>query len=320
MRTNFPLPCLLLALSGCISAPAIPPASTSPGTMTEHTTETRFTTPADFAATQAAAGAAFDPAAYRVPDVQGLRLGTFAGMPALLVEAQGARAAIAVHGGHLLSWLPDGHEDVLWLSPALAPAPAAIRGGVPVIWPYFGRQGQGDDVPSHGFARTVRWQIESARRDADGSLRLTLAPPALVGLPLTLRMELHVGATLEQRLVTTNTGDAPVVFTQALHSYFRVADATQAAVRGLDAVRFRDKVTGESHIQLGDRLSFIVGGRYSDDEKVVNFTNLADTSPSASDSSLVRAERFRLLPHLSFLISFFTLSCLSAAFTAVFIF
>ena len=221
--------------------------------MTEHAAETRFTTPADFAATQAAAGTAFDAAGYRIPDVQGLRLGTFAGMPALLLEAQGARAAIAVHGGHLLSWVPDGHEDVLWLSPALAPAPAAIRGGVPVIWPYFGRQGQGDDVPSHGFARTVRWQVASARRDADGSLRLTLAPPALDGLPLTLRMELHIGATLEQRLVTTNTGDAPVVFTQALHSYFRVSDVHRVRVQGLDGLRFLDKNDGYAeHPQRGD--------------------------------------------------------------------
>ncbi len=41
---------------------------------------------------------------------------------------------------------------------------------------------------------------------------------------------------------------------------------------------------------FGDRWSFVVGGRYSDDQKVVNFTNLADVSPSASDI------RFRVVP------------------------
>ncbi|MBX5460335.1 MAG: TonB-dependent receptor [Steroidobacteraceae bacterium] len=34
---------------------------------------------------------------------------------------------------------------------------------------------------------------------------------------------------------------------------------------------------------FGDAWSFIIGGRYSDDEKVVNFSNLADVSPSPSD-------------------------------------
>lgn len=255
MRPKILLPCLLLASTGCASAPATPPDPTPSRTMTDHPPETRFATPDAYPDAVAAAGAAFDPARYRVPDVQGLRLGTFAGMPALLVDAHGSRAAIAVHGGHLLSWVPEGGKDVLWLSPALAQAPAAIRGGVPVVWPFFGRQGQGDDVPSHGFARTVRWQVETARRESDGSVRLTLAPPALDGLALTLRMELHIGTTLEQTLVTTSTGDVPVVFTQALHSYFRVSDVHRVRVEGLDGLRFLDKNDGYAeHPQAGDWL------------------------------------------------------------------
>jgi iron complex outermembrane receptor protein len=43
----------------------------------------------------------------------------------------------------------------------------------------------------------------------------------------------------------------------------------------------------------GDALSFIVGGRYSKDEKVVHFSNIADTSPSASDI------RFTVVPQQS---------------------
>ena len=34
---------------------------------------------------------------------------------------------------------------------------------------------------------------------------------------------------------------------------------------------------------FGDKLSFVVGGRYAKDQKVVNFSNLADTSPSPTD-------------------------------------
>jgi iron complex outermembrane receptor protein len=44
---------------------------------------------------------------------------------------------------------------------------------------------------------------------------------------------------------------------------------------------------------FGEPLSFVVGGRYSKDEKVVHFTNLADTSPSPSDI------RFTVVPRQS---------------------
>lgn len=246
------LPCLIATLAGCAAGR---PNTTLPKTdaMTESAalTETRFTTPARYADEVTAAGAPI--AATAAPDVDGVRIGTFAGYPAVLVETADARAAIALHGGHLLAYVPTGGEDVLWLSPRLADAPAAIRGGVPVVWPFFGRQGQSGDVPSHGFVRTVRWQLVEAARDAAGSVSLTLAPPHYADLGLALRMHLRIGKTLEQTLETTNTGDAPVAFTQALHSYFRVSDVADVRVEGLDGLRFLDKNDDyAAHAQSGD--------------------------------------------------------------------
>ena len=168
------LPCLLAALAGCVAGRTneMPPRTAA---MTRFTdiTETRFTTPERYAEDMAAA--ATPAAAATAPDVDGVRIGVFAGHPAVLVDTPDARAAIALHGGHLMSYVPAGGEDVLWLSPRLADVPAAIRGGVPVIWPYFGRQGQTSDVPSHGFVRTLRWQLVEATRDSDGTIALTLA-------------------------------------------------------------------------------------------------------------------------------------------------
>lgn len=245
------LPLLIAAQAGCGAArpSAIP---SPPDAMTDaDTSETRFATPARHAADVAAAGDTST--ATLASEAEGVRLGTFAGHPAVLVEAAGGRAAIALHGGHLLSWVPAGGEDVLWLSPRLDAAPAAIRGGVPVIWPYFGRQGQTDAVPSHGFVRTVRWALADVRRDPDGVVALSLAPPQYPDLGLALRMELRIGRTLEQTLETTNTGQAPVVFTQALHSYFRVSDVADVRVEGVRDLRFLDKNDGYAeHVQSGD--------------------------------------------------------------------
>lgn len=246
------LPCLLAALAGCVAGRTneMPPRTAA---MTRFTdiTETRFTTPERYAEDMAAA--ATPAAAATAPDVDGVHIGVFAGHPAILVDTPDARAAIALHGGHLMSYVPAGGEDVLWLSPRLADVPAAIRGGVPVIWPYFGRQGQTSDVPSHGFVRTVRWQLVEATRDSDGTIALTLAPPRYASLGLDLRMRLRIGKTLEQTLETTNTGNAPVVFTQALHSYFRVSDVAGVRVEGLDGLRLLDKNDGyAAHAQHGD--------------------------------------------------------------------
>lgn len=186
-------------------------------------------------------------------DVQGLSTGDFNGFTAWKVETPFSTAAISVFGGQLLSFVPKGGRDVMWLSPAARQPPTPIRGGSPVCWPYFAKQGQGNDVPSHGFVRTVPWELRDAQREADGSVVLTLAPPALEGLSLRLTMKLRIGRTLEQELLTENTGSQPAVFTQALHNYFNVSDALKVDVTGLDGLTYLDKLDGgNAHVQQGD--------------------------------------------------------------------
>jgi len=186
-------------------------------------------------------------------DVQGLSTVDFNGFTAWKVETPFSTAAISVFGGQLLSFVPAGGREVMWLSPTAKQLPTPIRGGSPVCWPYFARQGQGSDVPSHGFVRTVSWELRDAQREADGTVVLTLAPPALEGLSLRLTMKLRIGRTLEQELLTENTGGQPVAFTQALHNYFNVSDALKVDVAGLDGLTYLDKLDGGNvHLQQGD--------------------------------------------------------------------
>jgi glucose-6-phosphate 1-epimerase len=186
-------------------------------------------------------------------DVQGLSTGDFNGFTAWKVETPFSTAAISVFGGQLLSFVPKGGQDVMWLSPSAKQPPTPIRGGSPVCWPYFSRQGQSNDVPSHGFVRTVSWELRDARREADGTLVLTLAPPPLDNLTLRLQMVLRIGRTLEQELITENTGSQPVSITQALHNYFNVSDALKVDVTGLDGLTYLDKLdNGNAHVQQGD--------------------------------------------------------------------
>jgi len=212
---------------------------------------TAFTLPARYKEFQQSPIVRTFPAMTHVP---GLSTGDFQGFPSLLIETPHSRAAISLFGGQLLSFVPEGGEDVMWLSPKAKPAPTPIRGGTPVCWPYFGKQDQTGDVPSHGFVRTLPWRLLNAHREDDGTVVLQLAPPELQDLPLRLRMTLRIGRTLEQSLETENIGTDTVRFTQALHNYFRVGDALQVSAQGLDGLDYLDKFEdyARAHRQQGD--------------------------------------------------------------------
>lgn len=180
-----------------------------------------------------------------------VRSGDFNGIPAWCIDTPAARAAVSVHGGQLLAWRPTGFDEVLWCSPTSRRPPQAIRGGVPVCWPYFGRDGQPADAPQHGHARITAWQFVDAMEEEDAVV-LDLALPPDPRTPLRLRQRLRIGAALEQTLITTHAGDAGIAFTQALHSYFAVSDVEQVSVSGVDGLRYVDKLEGGRHAQAGD--------------------------------------------------------------------
>jgi D-hexose-6-phosphate mutarotase len=164
-----------------------------------------------------------------------------------------ARAAVCLQGGQVLHWQPhDQAVPVLWLSDsARYAAGKAIRGGIPVCWPWFGApQGAGlaATAPAHGFARTLPWQVAEAGVLANGAslLRLCLddGPQTRALWPGRFHLELQitVGASLALTLVTANSGPAPLVITQALHTYFRIGAIASATIHGLAAAPYYDAV------------------------------------------------------------------------------
>jgi glucose-6-phosphate 1-epimerase len=179
-----------------------------------------------------------------------------AGHRCLQLSSVHGTAIVALHGAQLLSWVPAGHSDVVWLSPLALPEPAAIRGGVPICWPWFGKQDMPDGAMQHGPVRNRLWDVV-ATDDGDGgdgdAVSVTLQPqPAhsptdpltrfAQGLQLSLRITL--GQTLVQTLQTRNPGANTVTLTQALHSYFSVSDATRVRIAGLESLPFDDKLSG----------------------------------------------------------------------------
>jgi glucose-6-phosphate 1-epimerase len=176
-----------------------------------------------------------------------------------LTAPDGASGTVALHGGHLLSWLtPDGVER-LYLSPdSVFDGHAAIRGGVPICWPQFNQRGP---LAKHGFARNVAWRLEEADPAAPSRIALTLdddaATRALWLHGFGLRLEATLGAgSLRIALDVRNTGDTPWSFTGALHSYLRVDDIARARLEGLQGARRWDAVR-DRHLEEGaDALVF----------------------------------------------------------------
>ena len=185
--------------------------------------------------------------------IPGLRFGEFQGFPALLITTPFSKAAISLFGGHALSFVPTGFDDLLWISPATKRPPDAIRGGIPVCWPYFAKQGQPPDAPMHGLVRTLQWQVTHAEQTASGEIVLALAAPEVPEVPMNVILTMRIGRALEQALTTVNLSKETVRFTQALHTYFRVADADRVHVTGLDGLTYADKFDNfNEYTQRGD--------------------------------------------------------------------
>lgn len=174
---------------------------------------------------------------------------------ALRLSTRHGTALIALHGGHLLSWLPTGEREVFWMSPSSLPEPTAIRGGVPVCWPWFAKQGKSAEALQHGPVRNLRWTVSALHEASDEAVSLSLVPalqaqalangtPLASGVPagLSVRMDLHLGAELRQSLHTENHTGAPFPLTQALHSYFAVSHAERVAIDGLQGLHYSDKL------------------------------------------------------------------------------
>jgi glucose-6-phosphate 1-epimerase len=137
---------------------------------------------------------------------------------------------------------------VLFLSEQSSFAPGrAIRGGVPIIFPWFGsRTGARTDGPSHGFARIESWNLAFAALAGDDlHLTLTLAPTdqsrALGFDHFSVALQLVLGETLTMRLTVANESGEPLRVEEAFHTYFTVGDATQARISGLAGAEYLDK-------------------------------------------------------------------------------
>ncbi len=173
------------------------------------------------------------------------------GLPLVEIHNQHGSALISLQGAHLLSWIPAGEEEVIWLSEdAKFAAGKSVRGGIPICWPWFGAHASSADFPAHGFARTTNWEVVTTEALSDGNTRITFTtypqPETQAMWPpdTSVQFQLTVGKKLEMELLTHNNGSEAITIGQALHTYFRVGDVSKVLLHGLDDTGYLDKLEG----------------------------------------------------------------------------
>jgi glucose-6-phosphate 1-epimerase len=168
------------------------------------------------------------------------------GLPRVRVSTPLATGEIYLHGAQLTSWRPAGVEEVIFLSEQSQwEAGRAIRGGIPVCFPWFRNKVDNPKAPSHGFVRTKAWQLDSVQLQGDAvtvslSTRSDEGTRAWWAHDFHLLHRLTIGAEVVQELVVSNAGTAPLRFEEALHTYYRVGGAEAVRISGLDGVAYLD--------------------------------------------------------------------------------
>ena len=199
--------------------------------------------------------------------------------PIIKVSHPKASALISLFGGHIISFQPTGQHERLWLSEeAIFDGQGALRGGIPICWPWFGRI----HTPAHGFARNSEWEITRHSED-EHSAQLTLSllhsEQTHAIWPHQFHLSLHITITeqLTVNLEIKNTDQSPWQCSGALHSYLRVNDIHQTEITGMggeyiDSLQSNKRCQGETTLTLADTVDRV----YTQPESTITINDRSD--------------------------------------------
>ena len=176
------------------------------------------------------------------------------GLLKLDVRTQWSTAEVYLHGGQVTHFQKNGEKPLLFCSQlSRFQSDSAIRGGVPIIFPWFGaREGQ---ESAHGFARLADWELHESAAMPEGGVTLRFNMPEIpqssTWRPFSLVFVVTITDKLKMDLIVTNcASDGELNFESCLHTYFTVGDVGSVVVKGLKNARYLDKL--ENYAEKGD--------------------------------------------------------------------
>jgi len=177
-------------------------------------------------------------------------------LPFIMVSNKYAEADISLYGAHILSFRPQESIDLLWMSPdSLFEEGKAIRGGIPVCFPWFGPHVSNPSFPQHGFARLLMWEVAETKSLEKGesyvALKLNSSEATKKFWPhdFIAEMIFVIGSTLSVTLKVTNTSNDSVSYSAALHTYISLSGIDNIAIEGLENTHYENQLDGQRYVQ-----------------------------------------------------------------------
>jgi glucose-6-phosphate 1-epimerase len=182
------------------------------------------------------------------------------GLPFIEIKNKNATALISIYAAQVLSYQPiAAAEDLLFLSEQSCYEPGkAIRGGIPICWPWFGPDSQDVEGLSHGFVRNDFWAVIDVFAPSPYETKVTLKfTSSNLSWPYdyALELEISIGNELGLALLTRNLGDQAFTITQAFHSYFKIGNIDHVQVLGLEGSKYIDKCDDDAQKYQTDLLT-----------------------------------------------------------------
>ncbi|MEK5771221.1 D-hexose-6-phosphate mutarotase [Acinetobacter variabilis] len=172
-------------------------------------------------------------------------------------------AEISLQGAQVLKFFSKKlNKDLLWLSELNQYQQGkAIRGGIPLCFPWFGGHPTDANLPAHGFARNKVWQLKDITEEVTGHhvlLELTdsEATHRYWDYAFKLEMLIHCGEQLQLEFKLNNLDERSFEFTFAWHSYFPV-ETQIAQVKSLQGLSYIDQLDqNQQKVQKEDSIGF----------------------------------------------------------------
>ena len=175
------------------------------------------------------------------------------------VRNERAEAKIALQGAHLFHYKVKDEDSLLWLSKrAYFEEGKAIRGGIPICFPWFGKNKNDPSLPQHGFARTQVWKVvlEKELDENTTLIQLKLTPNTDTlkqwAYLFDVTLDITIGHELNIALSVRNVDTKPFEISTALHTYFKVSDIDNISIQGLDNTAYYDALVEKTFMHKGD--------------------------------------------------------------------
>jgi glucose-6-phosphate 1-epimerase len=184
-------------------------------------------------------------ATHAIPGVAEIVTGN-GGLPKVAIHTPLCSGEIYLHGAHVTSWRPSGAEETLLVSKESHWEDGrAIRGGIPICFPWFRNKADNPQAPQHGFARTTSWTLDSIlaeENEVTVTMSITSNANSRSWWPEDFKLVYcaKFGALLTLELEMENTGQSSYRFEEALHTYHRIGNAAKVRIEGLDGVAYLD--------------------------------------------------------------------------------